>query len=73
MGLQWLSDNDSGYTADDTINFAQAVGLWLCFTPVRSPQSNRMSEVFVKTFKPDYVRLIRSPTPRRSSANLTPG
>lgn len=24
-------------------------------TPVRSPQSNRMAEAFVKTFKRDYV------------------
>jgi transposase InsO family protein len=59
--IQWLSDNGSGYTANDTIDFAQAVGLWSCFTPVRSPQSNGMSEAFVKTFKRDYVRC--NPTP----------
>tara|TARA_B110000971_G_C19723946_1_gene369908 strand:- start:294 stop:524 length:231 start_codon:yes stop_codon:yes gene_type:complete len=28
-----------------------------CFTPVASPQSNGMSEAFVKTFKRDYVRV----------------
>ena len=32
-------------------------GLWLCFTPVRSPQSNGISEAFVKTFQRDYARL----------------
>jgi transposase InsO family protein len=31
-------------------------GLKSCFTPVKSPQSNGMSEAFVKTLKRDYVR-----------------
>ena len=54
--IQWLSDNGSGYIAGDTIDFATSLGLWSCFTPVRSPQSNGMSESFVKTFKRDYIR-----------------
>ena len=54
--IEWLSDNGSCYTADDTIDFAIAVGLRPRFTPVRSPQSNGMAESFVKTFKRDYVR-----------------
>ena len=34
-----------------------ALGLKLCFTPVRSPESNGIAEAFVKTFKRDYARL----------------
>jgi putative transposase len=52
--VQWLSDNGSCYRARDTIDFADALGLVPCFTPVRSPQSNGMAEAFVKTFKRDY-------------------
>ena len=33
------------------------LGLKLCFTPVRSPESNGIAEAFVKTFKRDYARL----------------
>jgi len=54
--IEWLSDNGSCYTAKETIDFAQALGLAPKFTPVRSPESNGMSESFVKTFKRDYVR-----------------
>ena len=32
-----------------------------CFTPVQSPQSNGISESFVKTFKRDYVRVNALP------------
>ena len=59
--IQWLSDNGSAYRAHETIDFAIRLGLAPCFTPVRSPQSNGMSEAFVKTFKRDYVRV--SPIP----------
>jgi len=60
--LEWLSDNGSCYTAGDTIDFASQLGLAACFTPVRSPESNGMSEAFVKTFKRDYVRCNPCPT-----------
>jgi len=53
--VQWLSDNRGAYRAYDTIDFADRLGLVPCFTPVRGPQSNGMSEAFVKTFKRDYV------------------
>lgn len=53
-----LSDNGSCYTAKDTRNFALALGLVPCFTPVRSPESNGMGEAFVKSLKRDYVRII---------------
>jgi putative transposase len=32
-----------------------------CFTPVRSPESNGVSEAFVKTLKRDYARIQPRP------------
>ena len=55
--IEHLSDNGSAYTAKDTRDFAAALNLVPCFTPVRSPESNGMAEAFVKTFKRDYVRI----------------
>jgi transposase InsO family protein len=55
--VEWLSDNGSAYIAKDTLDTATALGLQLCFTPVRSPESNGIAEAFVKTFKRDYARL----------------
>lgn len=55
--VEWLSDNGSPYTAKPTRTFAQALNLTPCFTPVASPESNGLSEAFVKTFKRDYVRV----------------
>jgi putative transposase len=52
-----LSDNGSAYVAKDTLDIATALGLKLCFTPVRSPESNGIAEAFVKTFRRDYTRL----------------
>jgi len=59
--VQWLADNGSAYTAAETVDFATALNLIACFTPVRSPESNGVCEAFVKTFKRDYVRV--SPRP----------
>ena len=64
--VQWLADNGSAFTARDTLDFATALSLVPCFTPVRSPQSNGVSEAFVKTFKRDYVRV--SPIPNAAAA-----
>lgn len=64
--LEHLSNNGSPYTAKDTRDFATALNLVPCFTPVRSPESNGMAEAFVKTFKRDYVRV--TPLPDASSA-----
>lgn len=47
--IEVLSDNGSPYTAKDTRIFARQIRLKPCFTPVASPQSNGMSEAFVKT------------------------
>jgi putative transposase len=55
--VEWLSDNGSPYTAKETLDFAAALGLVPCFTPVHSPESNGIAEAFVKTFKRDYARV----------------
>lgn len=55
--IEHLSDNGSPYTAKETRDFAAALNLVPCFTPVRSPESNGLSEAFVKTFKRDYLRV----------------
>jgi transposase InsO family protein len=55
--IEHLSDNGSPYTAKETRDFAAALNLVPCFTPVSSPESNGIAEAFVKTFKRDYVRI----------------
>jgi putative transposase len=56
--VEWLSDNGSAYIAKETATTATALGLKLAFTPVRSPESNGISESFVKTLKRDYARNV---------------
>jgi putative transposase len=51
--IEMLTDNGSPYIAKDTQIFARHLGLKPCFTPVQSPQSNGISEAFVKTLKRD--------------------
>jgi transposase InsO family protein len=53
--LEWLTDNGSCYTANETRAFAPSLGFVVCTTPVMSPHGNGMAEAFVKTFKRDYV------------------
>jgi len=59
--VEWLSDNGSAYIAKETADTARALGLTLLFTPVRSPESNGMSEAFVKTLKRDYASITVLP------------
>jgi transposase InsO family protein len=59
--VQWLADNGSAYTAAETLSFAAALGLVPCFTPVRSPEGNGVSDAFVKTLKRDYARVQPRP------------
>lgn len=62
--VEWLSGNGSAYIAKDTADTAdtaRALGLTLLFTPVRSPESNGMSEAFVKTLKRDYASVTVLP------------
>jgi transposase InsO family protein len=53
--VEWLSDNGPPYTATETRDFGEKLGLLICTTPAYSPESNGMAESFVKTFKRDYV------------------
>lgn len=55
QGIQWLSDNGGQYTADATREYGRAWGYEVQTTPAYSPESNGVSEAFVKTFKRDYV------------------
>ena len=59
--VEVLSDNGAPYTAKDTRIFAGQLGLRPCFTPMKSPQSNGLSEAFVNTLKRDYVRVTPLP------------
>ncbi len=53
--VQWLSDNESMYTALETVIAAERLNLAPITTPARSPQSNGMSEAFVNTLRRDYI------------------
>lgn len=55
--IEWLSDNGSIYTSDETRAFGAEIGFVMCTTPPYSPESNGMAESFVKSFKRDYVYL----------------
>ncbi len=68
--IEWLSDNGSGYTADETRRFATGIGLKPLTTPVCSPQSNGMAESFVKTMKRDYVAFMPKPDAATAARNL---
>lgn len=57
--VEWLTDNGSCYTANETVAFGRSLGLLLCTTPAYSPESNGMAESFVKTIRRDYVYLSR--------------
>lgn len=59
--IEILSNNGSPYIAKETQIFARQLGLKPCFTPIRSPQSNGISEAFVKTLKRDYVQVTPLP------------
>ena len=59
--IEWLSDNGSPYTANETRAFACTIGLVPRTTPIESPQSNGMAEAFVKTVKRDYARVSSCP------------
>jgi len=53
--VEWLSDNASVYTANETVAMAEDLGFVVCTTPPYSPESNGMAESFVRGFKRDYV------------------
>jgi transposase InsO family protein len=53
--IQWLTDNGGAYISDETVSFAEELGLEPRTTPPYSPESNGMAESFVKSFKRDYA------------------
>ena len=53
--IEFLSDRGSIYRAYAVQLLARKIGLKSCFTRAYSPESNGMSEAFVKTIKRDYV------------------
>jgi len=55
--MEWLSDNGSIYTSNETREFGAGIGFEMCTTPPYSPESNGMAESLVKSFKRDYVYL----------------
>jgi putative transposase len=55
--IEWLTDNGVIFTAKETKNIAKSLGLITCQTPTYLPESNGMSESFVKRFKQDYVQV----------------
>lgn len=59
--VQWLTDNGSAYTAHETRRFARELNPEPCTTAVSSPQSNGITESFVKTIKRDYISIIPKP------------
>ena len=68
FGDQWatqpvdmLSDNGLLHTVKDTRIFVRSASSSVCFTPVKSPQSNGISEAFVRTLKRDYVQVTPLP------------
>ena len=65
-----MSDNGSGYTADETRRFAMDIGLKPLTTPVCSPQGNGMTQSFVKTMKRDYVAFMPKPDAVTAARNL---
>lgn len=67
--VEMLSDNGSAYTARETRTLARQLGLKPCFTPVRNPQSDGISEAFVHTLKRDYIRI--SPLPDAPTASIS--
>ncbi|MNR16823.1 IS2 transposase TnpB [compost metagenome] len=68
--IEWLTDNGSGYIAEKTRSFATEIGLHPLTTPVCSPQSNGMTESFVKTIKRDYVAFMPEPDANTAAHNL---
>jgi len=67
--VETLTDNGSACTAKDTRIFARQLGLEPCFTPLRSPQSNGISEAFVRTPHGE-LRAGHAPAGRRLSARV---
>jgi transposase InsO family protein len=62
----------SAYIVKDMGRIAAALGVRLDFTPVRSPESTGLAEVFVKTLRRDNARLAVLPY-AKAAMRLLPG
>jgi hypothetical protein len=56
--VEWFADNGNAHIAKVTATMPIALGHRLAFTPVRSPESNAISEAFVKTRRCDSARNV---------------
>ncbi|EME4626487.1 IS3 family transposase [Escherichia coli] len=68
--VEWLTDNGSCYRANETRQFARMLGLEPKNTAVRSPESNGITESFVKTIKRDYISVMPKPDGLTAAKNL---
>lgn len=59
--VEWLTDNGSCYRANETRQSARMLGFESKNTAVRSLESNRIAESFVKTIKRDYIVFMPKP------------
>ncbi|HFO2067570.1 TPA: IS3 family transposase, partial [Escherichia coli] len=69
--VEWLTDNGSCYRVNETRQFARMLGLEPKNTAVRSPESNGITESFVKTIKRDYISIMPKPDGLTAAKNLT--
>jgi putative transposase len=60
--VQWLSDNESTYTALETVIVAEQLNLIPVTTQAYSPQSNGMAAAFVNTLRHNYIDGADRPT-----------
>jgi putative transposase len=70
-GIEWLSGNGSGYTADGMRRFAMGIGMKPLSTPVCNPQGNGLAESFVKTMKRNEVVFMPEPDAVTAARNLS--
>ncbi len=71
QAIEHLSDDGPCYTDKETCNVATALGLVPRFTPIRSPESNGMSESNAQTLKRDQVRITPLPDAQTGLALVT--
>jgi len=54
--LQFLTDNGSEYIDKELVRWLESAGFEVCNTPIRSPESNGMSEAVNRWIRADYIR-----------------
>ncbi len=64
--IEMVSGDGAPYMARAIRIFARQINLKPCFAPVASPQSNDISEAFVRTMKRDHIRTNPSPNAERA-------